>query len=84
MARITTVSGESEAQGPQLQLLQQVKSQYGGVVPGIAQILLADLAIAGPTFQLYQYLNARPDSPLTNLQLQMLATVVNGLIGGKP
>ena len=83
MARITTVS-ESEAQGPQLQMLQQVKSQYGGVVPGIAQILLADLAIAGPTFQLYQYLNARPASPLTNLQLQMLATVVNGLIGGKP
>jgi hypothetical protein len=65
-------------------MLQQVKSQYGGVVPGIAQILLADLAIAGPTFQLYHYLTARPDSPFTRLQREMLATVVNGHIGGKP
>lgn len=83
MARIT-IASESEAQGPQLHMLQHVKSQYGGVVPGIAQVMLADLEIAGPAFQLYQYLNARPDSPLTKLQREMLATVVNGHIGGKP
>lgn len=61
-----------------------MKSRYGGVIPGIVQVLLADLQIAGPAFQLYQYLNLRSDSPLTRLQREMLATVVNGHIGGKP
>ena len=83
MARITTVS-EQAAQGQQLQLIQKSKSQYGGVVPGIRQILMSDLDLAGPASQIYQHLNLRKDSPLTRLQREMIATVVNGLIGGAP
>lgn len=83
MARIKTVS-EKEAQGPQLEFIQKSKAQYGGVLPGIRQILLADLGLAAPAAQIYQHLNLRKDSPLTRLQREMLATVVNGLIGGAP
>lgn len=83
MARIKTVS-EQDAQGPRLDLIQKSKAQYGGVLPGIRQILMADLALAAPASQMYQHLNLRPDSPLTRLQREMLATVVNGLIGGAP
>lgn len=83
MARIMTIS-ESEAQGLQLQLIEKAKSLYGGVVPGILQIRLADPEIAAPAFQIYQHLNLRKDSRLTRLQREMLATVVNGLIGGAP
>lgn len=83
MARIKTVS-ESEAQGLQLQLIEKAKRLYGGVVPGIMQIRLADPEVAVPAFQIYQHLNLRKDSPLTRLQREMVATVVNGLIGGAP
>lgn len=83
MARIKTVS-EQEAQGPQLLLIEKAKNLYGGVVPGILQIRLADPELAGSAFQMYQHLNFRKNSPLTKLQREMLATVVNGLIGGAP
>jgi hypothetical protein len=83
MARIKTVT-ENEARGPQLELIEKAKGLYGGVVPGILQIRLADSAIAGLAFQIYQHLNLRKDSPLTRLQREMLATFVNGLIGGAP
>ena len=83
MARIKTVS-ETDAQGPRLELIQKSKAQYGGVLPGIRQILMADLALAAPASQMYQHLNHRKDSPLTRLQRELLATVVNGLIGGAP
>lgn len=83
MARIKTVS-ENEAQGLQRQLIEKAKSMYGGVVPGILQIRLVDPEIAGPAFQIYQRLNLRKDSPMSRLQREMLATVVNGLVGGAP
>lgn len=83
MARITTLS-EDKAEGLQLQLIQKSKSQYGGVLPGIRQILLSDVELAVPASQIYQHLNLRKDSPLTRLQREMVATVVNGLIGGSP
>jgi uncharacterized peroxidase-related enzyme len=55
------------------------------MVPGIFQVLMPDFQVAIPTCWLYGYLNERKGSPMSKLQLrEMLATVVNGLIGGAP
>jgi hypothetical protein len=48
------------------------------------KILARDLNILIPTGWLYNYLHMRKSSPLTRLQREMLATVVNGLVGGAP
>jgi hypothetical protein len=61
-----------------------VRRQYGGIVPGMFQILAVDLRVAGPVGALYNYLHLRKSSPLSRLQREMLATVVNGKIGGAP
>jgi hypothetical protein len=55
-----------------------------GAVPGIAKVLMPDLQVAIPVSWLYDYLHMRKGSPLSRLQREMLATVVNGLIGGAP
>ena len=83
MARILTVSPETARGLPRL-LMAAVKRQTGGPVPGMMQILLADLALAVRTMWLYGYLHERRRSPLTRLQREMVATVVNSLIGGAP
>ena len=83
MARILTVS-EENAQGPQRQVIEKTKIQYGGVLLGIRQVLLPDLEIGVPMRQIYEHLNLRKGSPLSRLQREMVATVVNGLIGGAP
>ncbi len=83
MARIPIVTPEN-ATGMQKEILDQVQQQYGGVVPGHYKIFLYDLNVGGPIGQIYQYLNLRSSSPLTKLQREMLATVVNGMIGGAP
>lgn len=82
MARIKTVS-EDNAQGTQLEMIQKAKSVYG-VVPGILRIRLADPELAAPAMQIYRHLNMRQGSPVSRLQREMVATVVNGLIGGRP
>jgi hypothetical protein len=82
MARIKTVT-EEQAQGPARQFVEQIKGNWGYLL-GISQVLLPDLQVAQPSFQLYQHLHLRPDSPLTRLQREMVATVVNGLVGGAP
>jgi len=61
-----------------------VRRHYGGIVPGIFQILAVDLKVARPSGALYNYLHLREKSPLTRLQREMLATVVNGKVGGAP
>ena len=61
-----------------------VKKQYGGVVPGVFQILAVDLRVARPAGALYNYLHLRKSSPFTRLQREMVATVVNGKVGGAP
>ena len=61
-----------------------VRGQYGGVVPGVFQVLAVDLQVAGPVGALYRYLHLRKSSPLSRLQREMLATVVNGKVGGAP
>jgi len=55
-----------------------------GVVPGIFEALAQDLNILIPTGWLYNYLQMRRFSPLSRLQREMLAKVVNSLIGGTP
>jgi hypothetical protein len=82
MARIPIVTPEN-ATGVQKQILEEVKENYG-TIPGIYQILLYDLNLAGPMKEFYGYLNLRETSPLTKVQREMVATVVNGLIGGAP
>lgn len=59
-------------------------SRRAGGLAGIARILAADLQVFEPVMQLYRYLNLRAASPVPKLQREMLITVVNGIIGGKP
>jgi hypothetical protein len=83
VARILTVDPE-RTRGLRKVLYWTNKRQYGGVVPGIFKILAQDLNLAIPTGWLYNYLHMRKSSPLSRLQREMLATVVNGLVGGAP
>jgi hypothetical protein len=83
MARITTVNLEN-ARGIRRVLLSVIGRQRGGFIPGIAQVLTADLQVGLPLAILYQYLNLRRGSPLSRVQREMIATMVNGLVGGAP
>ncbi len=83
MARIKTVAPE-EARGVRKLVVRLLRRQTGGLVPGIFQILMPDFQVAIPTTWLYGYLNERKGSPMSKLQREMLATVVNGLVGGAP
>jgi hypothetical protein len=83
MARILTLDPE-QARGIRRPLVWMIRKQSGGILPGIFQILLRDLQAAIPTSWLYSYLNERKGSPLSRLQREMVATVVNGLVGGAP
>ena len=83
MARILTTASERTG-GLRKLLIWVTKRDYAGVVPGLTNILLPDLSVAFPTVWIYNHLHMRKSSPLTRLQREMLATVVNGLIGGAP
>jgi hypothetical protein len=86
VARILTVDPE-QARGVRKVLVWMTKRDYGGTVPGLFNILAPDLNIAIPVIWIqiiYNHLNMRKGSPLSRLQREMLATVVNGLIGGAP
>jgi hypothetical protein len=61
-----------------------VRRQYGGIVPGVFQVLAVDLRVARPAGALYNHLHLRKSSTLSRLQREMLATVVNGKVGGAP
>ena len=80
MARIRTVPA-NQARGLRRIMLKQIKREYG-VVPGIAEVLLPDLQLTAAVMWLYNRLHLRRSSPLSRLQREMLATVVNGSIGG--
>ena len=82
MARIETVAPE-EARGLRRLVLLLSTRNYG-YVPGIARVLLPNLRVGIATSMLYDHLHLRRSSPLTRLQREMLATVVNGKIGGAP
>ena len=83
MANITTVVPE-RARGVRRLFFRWVRGQYGGVVPGVYQILAVDLRVASMAGALYKHLHLRRASPLTRLHREMLATVVNGKVGGAP
>jgi hypothetical protein len=82
MARIKTVVPE-RARGVRKVALWRDKRTYGQPL-GITQVVLPDLQLAMPVGWLYRHLHLRKRSPLTRLQREMLATVVNGKIGGAP
>lgn len=83
MAHIKTVLPE-QVSGIRKLFFRFVRRQYGGIVPGIFQVLAVDLKVARPTGSLYNYLHLRRSSPLNRLQREMVATVVNGKVGGAP
>ena len=82
MARINTVS-EHEARGIRRLIVWQTKRQYG-YLPGIVKILLPDVALAWRASGIYDHLQLGKRSPLSRLQREMLATVVNGHLSGAP
>jgi hypothetical protein len=51
---------------------------------GTQRLLLVDPQIAQPAKQLHDYLNLRPESAFSRVQREMVATVVNGMVGAKP
>ena len=83
MANIMTVVPE-QARGVRRLFFRWVRGEYGGVVPGVFQVLAVDLRVAALTGGLYRYLHLRRSSPISRLQREMLATVVNGKVGGAP
>lgn len=83
MANILTIVPE-KARGIRRLFYSWVRRQYGGVVPGVFQVLSVDLKVARPAGALYKHLHLRKASPLSRLQREMLATVVNGKVGGAP
>ncbi len=83
MATIMTIVPE-KVSGLRKLFFRWVRGQYGGVVPGIFQVLAVDLKVARPTGAIYNHLHLRGKSPLSRLQREMIATVVNGRVGGAP
>jgi hypothetical protein len=83
MPNILTIVPE-RARGLRKFLFRLARRQYGGVVPGIFQVMAVDLRVARPASAVYRYLHMRKSSPLSRLQREMLATVVNGKVGGAP
>lgn len=82
MPNILTVVPE-RARGLRKLFFAWARRQYG-VVPGIFQILAVDMRVGRPAGALYRHLHLRKSSEVSRLQREMLATVVNGKIGGAP
>ena len=81
--RIRTIVPE-EARGLRRLAVAIAKWRYGGVVPGILRVALVDLQLGALLDRIYAHLHLRRSSPLSRLQREMLATVVNGKVGGAP
>lgn len=82
MSRILAVTDESASPVQRL-MLWKARRQYG-MIPGIFRLMLPVLRIGLPMSRLYDYLHLRKKSPMTRMQREMLATVVNGIVGGAP
>jgi hypothetical protein len=82
VSRIKTIS-EQNARGVRKLVFALAKRQYG-YIPGMTRILLVDLALGRRVSALYNHLHLRKSSPLTRLQREMLAVVVNGHVNGAP
>lgn len=83
MANILTIRPDG-ARGLRRLFFRWVRSRYGGIVPGVFQLLAVDLKVARPAGALYSHLHLGTSSSLSRLQREMLATVVNGKVGGAP
>lgn len=83
MANILTIRPDG-ARGLRRLFFRWVRSRYGGIVPGVFQVLAVDLKVARPAGALYSHLHLGKSSSLSRLQREMLATVVNGKVGGAP
>ena len=81
--RIKTIA-PGEARGLRRLILGVARRRYGGVVPGIFQVALVDLLLGALLDRLYAHLHLRRRSPLSRVQREMVATVVNGKVGGAP
>jgi hypothetical protein len=74
MARIQTATPGT--------LLRSIAKRQYGYVPGITQVVLPDLPTAVGVGIIYNHLHLGKSSRMTRLQREMVATVVNGKIGG--
>jgi hypothetical protein len=83
LANIRTIVPE-KVTGLRKLFFSWVRRQYGGIVPGVFQVLAVDLKVARPAGALYNHLHLRKSSPLSRIQREMIATVVNGKVGGAP
>jgi hypothetical protein len=81
MANILTAVPE-KVTGLRRMFFGWVRRQYGGIVPGVYQVLAVDMRLAAPAGIIYKYLHLRKRSPLSRVQREMIATVVNGKVGG--
>jgi hypothetical protein len=63
-------------------LLQRIVQRQYGYMPGIMQVLWPDRQAAIGAGILYNHLHLGRSSKLTRLQREMIATIVNGKIGG--
>jgi hypothetical protein len=82
MARIRFVP--PNAGGLRGALLRFAGRSLYGYVPGIAQILMPDVWVSALAGLLYRRVHLARSSSLSRLQREMVATVVNGKIGGAP
>ena len=82
MSRILAVS-EDTTEGLPGAAMENAR-QTRGYVGGTLRLMLVDPKVAQAGRQLYEHLNLRPDSPLTRLEREMLATVVYGMLSAKP
>jgi hypothetical protein len=83
MSRIKIVD-ENSAKGIRKFLLKIFKRKYGGFIPSVMRLLMVDLKIGRPAGSLYNYLHLKKNSKISRMQKEMIATVVNGAIGGAP
>jgi hypothetical protein len=71
-------------QGRIPRLVEKLTVKRLGAVPGIARVQLADLRFAYRMTRLFQLVYMGRRLRTTKVQREMVATVVNGLIGGAP
>jgi len=82
MARMKVLS-EGEIRGVRRVALWLAKRRYG-FIPGIFKVGLVDLSVGRHMDAIYGYLHLRKSSPLSRVQREMLAVVVNGHVNGAP
>lgn len=81
-SRILAVDVE-KAEGPLRAILDKVIAERS-YVSGTRRLLMVEPEVGQPALKLYEYLCLRPQSPLSRLQREMMATVVYGIVGAQP